>query len=1147
MESYEELRILIARVRARWTRVIVLRTSARASAGAALALFAGALTHAALRPQGLGLILLVAASGMLAITLAGLAFWKMPRRPADRTVARFIEERAGAVPRMALDDSLVSAVDAAERALPVQTAFVPIMLRTLVEKLRTIEPSQLVPSADLNRAALRAASGGGLLLAALLFSAPVFQQAASTARLRFFPGSVHLDVLPGNVRVPAGASIRIRVSVQGPRGPLTRTAPELTVVASHDRRTVSMAGMGDGFEYTIGSVDRTFTYTVSAGAASSAAYTVTALTPPLVQGIDLHYVYPAFSGLPPRDEKNGGDIYAPAGTTVRLTIHTDRPIHQGQLALARSAVVQLRSSGPRSVETELLLAKDDSYRIRLADADGLQSSGEAEYFIRLMDDRPPDVRILKPSADQQITALEEVPIEARADDDYGISTFELVYSVAGGAEHVVPFEHLAGTAIQKIGTRLLPAEELGVKAGDVITYYARARDVGRGKRATEATSDIFFLEVQPFNGEFVAAQSQAGGLSDPQLESLIEAQKEIISSTWNVERRSRGGRSSEDVRAIAAAQAEVKERAETQFTSRAGRTRVRPPAPERQAQPNRPSRMPGEDPIPAAIAAMGKAFQHLSTERTKEAITHEMAALNGLLQAQAEVRRRQVSQQANGAGSGGSNRAGQDLSALFDKELQRQQRTNYETRPSVESRPDEAEQKGSDLDRIRDLARRQEDLSRRQQELAQSQLPADEAKRQLEKLTREQIALREEAEALLRRREANASARGKQSQPPSGGRGASEQQDQSDLRGAAGQMRSAASDLRREDAAGAARSSQRAAEQLRRLERAMGSEQADGAPANAGVKLEAQQAAQEQRRIAAEAARLEGRNGATDADARKRLAEEKERLAGRIEDLARSARNAAQGAAGDEAKALNDAAATLQRERVADRMRETAKAMRGSGAPGGLSGGEQDLARALDEISGKLGAGASPESRRLSDELDQTRGIRERLQRAEQHLRDAEAREADAGGARAPSGSQASETAAGQGNRSTRGGRSGQPGSDVQRLRDQYQQELQRAREALGRLSGSEPRRGTGMSTPEEEQFSRSAPGTEAFKQDRSGWESLRKDLDSALERYESSVSGRLSSIRSADRFSGGGSDRVPDAYRRLIARYFESLARKKQ
>jgi len=112
--------------------------------------------------------------------------------------------------------------------------------------------------------------------------------------------------------------------------------------------------------------------------------------------------------------------------------------------------------------------------------------------------------------------------------------------VAGGAEHVVPFERITGTGVQKIGTRLLPAEELGVKPGDVVTYYARAQDVGRGRRSTEATSDIFFLEVKPFSEEFVSAESQAGGSgSDPQIEGLIAAQKEIIASTWNVERRLR--------------------------------------------------------------------------------------------------------------------------------------------------------------------------------------------------------------------------------------------------------------------------------------------------------------------------------------------------------------------------------------------------------------------------------------------------------------------------------------------------------------------------------------------------------------------------------------------------------------------------------
>ena len=99
---------------------------------------------------------------------------------------------------------------------------------------------------------------------------------------------------------------------------------------------------------------------------------------------------------------------------------------------------------------------------------------------------------------------------------------------------------------------------------------------------------------------------------------------------------------------------------------------------------------------------MTRAIGQLEDQRTGEALPHEMAALQGLLQAQAEIRRREVAQQA-GASMGGLGRQGQDLSALFDKELQRQQRTNYETRSQTETRADK-EAGESALDKIRELA-----------------------------------------------------------------------------------------------------------------------------------------------------------------------------------------------------------------------------------------------------------------------------------------------------------------------------------------------------------------------------------------------------------------------------------------------------------
>ena len=55
-----------------------------------------------------------------------------------------------------------------------------------------------------------------------------------------------------------------------------------------------------------------------------------------------------------------------------------------------------------------------------------------------------------------------------------------------------------------------------------------------------------------------------------------------------------------------------------------------------------------------------------------------MEALNHLLKAQADVKKREVMRQQAGSGAG-NNRSNYDMSSLFDKELQKAQQTNYET------------------------------------------------------------------------------------------------------------------------------------------------------------------------------------------------------------------------------------------------------------------------------------------------------------------------------------------------------------------------------------------------------------------------------------------------------------------------------------
>src|SRR4029078_4990450 len=106
--------------------------------------------------------------------------------------------------------------------------------------------------------------------------------------------------------------------------------------------------------------------------------------------------------------------------------------------------------------------------------------------------------------------------------------------------------------------------------------------------------------------------------------------------------------------------------------------------------------LPEEDQMTAAADAMGKAVVSLDPLKRTDALPPEMEALDRLLKAQADVKKREVSRQQAGTGAG-NNRSNYDMSALFDKELQKAQQTNYETKSSTEQRED---QNQSALDKI---------------------------------------------------------------------------------------------------------------------------------------------------------------------------------------------------------------------------------------------------------------------------------------------------------------------------------------------------------------------------------------------------------------------------------------------------------------
>ena len=1011
-----ELRIALARVRRRWLAAWWLHGLTRVAGGVCAGLLAVIGAELILAPPDAPLLATAAAVLAAALAFAARVLWRLGRPPSDERVARLVEERCPE-----LEDRVASA--AALAAGRRGSGFEELVVADAAERLRRIDLARVVTPARLRRAATRGLLSLAALAAVVVLGSTPLGRIARTAWLHASPSGAELAVEPGDFRLVAGQPLRVRARFRDGGG-AARTPPVLSVLDGMAPRDVRMRPSGDGYVAEFPSVTRSFRYRVGAAAFASPDYLVEALSPPRVMRIDVEYAYPAFTGLAPRSEEDGGDLFAPAGTVATLVVHTDKPVVEGALVLSgrgRVALADTRDAGRRAAA--LVVEGDGRYRVRVVDAHGLSNRDAAEYLIRATADRPPSVRVLRPGGDREVTPLEEVTIEVRADDDHAVERLDLIYTVVGRAERTLPFEVPDG-ASAVTGVRTFFVEDLSVEPGDVITYFARARDSGQGGVPAVARSDLYFLEIRPFGNEFEEALSQGGlGPQAAEIGRLVGLQKQVVVATWRLDQTA--DRRDDDVRAVARVQGDLRDTtagaagpAGGMFgRSRRGTDGDPGPAAQRRA-------------LQAAVEAMTAAEAALEALDTASAMPRETEALNHLLTAQAAVRRRQVSMQPGG-GSGGR-QAQLDLSQLFDRELRREQETSYETGRQAGER--EGAEDDEALDRLRELARRQERINRELRQPPETDT-AEERRRRLERLRREQQELRAELEALAERI-GRAARSGGGAREDGGNREDGVAGDE--IGRASEEMQRATSGLGREDAGAAREHGDRAADALRRL------------------------AARLQGELPGEGA---GAPGEPQDEAGRRLAAELETARRLLERL--------QASAGDAA------------------------------------GGPADAGEPSDD--GPPPEEPTPGSRRGS-EADPT------------------------GEGSGGDGSEAGSRADG----SARGGDDAGPAADSGR---EAAAELARHPGLLRALGEADPGLSADLERWARQWRSRSAPGTDAARLDYARWTSLRRDLITALQRFERDRARELAERVLRDRYAGGPDDAVPERYRRLVDQYYRSLA----
>ncbi len=420
---------------------------------------------------------LAAAAG--AAALAAGFLWPLVR-PFDLRDAAFLAERK--LPR--LGGRVASSVELWRETMTGEFVFDKSYLSALLAETAAEMRSVTAKEVLNNRKTLYFA--GAFFAAAALAAALVLATGSAPGKAMSFvsppylprPEVYRLDWVTGNVVVPTGGTARIAARCSGNFSGAPKLVLERDGLEPYEiefKKEESKKAESLRFAAAAPSITGETTYKVVFKQHESKSYKIKVVEPPGIKSMAIRLTYPEYTGLLPEDRTGGGDLRVPYGTKAEFRVVSTSPLESAYLRIGGRRVTLEPGAGGTSAAGSLIVKKSGRYTVNLVDTHGFGNPQPPEYSIESVPDAKPEVTLIKPETDMNLSRDSVVPVRVDARDDYGVARIELHARVVGakGAMsmpvRIRPGREMLFDFVWKLG-------DMEVFDGDTIEYYVSATD-----------------------------------------------------------------------------------------------------------------------------------------------------------------------------------------------------------------------------------------------------------------------------------------------------------------------------------------------------------------------------------------------------------------------------------------------------------------------------------------------------------------------------------------------------------------------------------------------------------------------------------------------------------------------------------------------